>query len=354
MAMNRCKAHLSLSTKRFLCDMAITSLQVLFIYFIGLLILGYTPMQICLSWKCVSFNSFSIAFLLAIIHSIYCCYDDVFFRKFGFLLPEDITYYVFAHNNRLIELEEKIDIRTPKKSEIISDEGKFDQTKCLCYNILSNKDKKFFPGETKCFAPMLHIYSESNGRINRKIDPTNKCVDSDLKMTWNSLDNIDSNIRWLGKIKLLISKNVILLLFRSIMLLFLLFLMLSANPPLQIIVDPQSINENITIGTDRTVVLSIQNIGCELSSITAKILAASDSRLHIDGDKWNSESQVVDLSEGEVEFVKLKINGTDPGVDRGFVLIREYAFRRTSIASLDKIPIVRDLYIPFKITVQMK
>lgn len=343
MVTNRC--HDPFSLIRFFCDMTITSVQVLLFYFLGLLILGFTPIKILSGWQGLIFNCIILASSLSVIHHI-CCRNNKFFRKFGFLLPGDVTYYIFVHNKRLIQLSKSIDIKASRESECISDKDNMIQSECSCYKILSYNNMKFAREETKCFTPMLHVKAKKNERINRKIIPPKNRLKNDLEITWYSPDNVDFHIGNLERFNLLFSKNVILILYRAMMIIFLILILFYFNFPLQMIVEPQSISENTTEGTDQIAVLSIKNIGCELRNMTVR--SSSEEILSVDDNKWKSGQGTL-LPKDGVESVRLKIIGSTPGDYRGFIIINGSGFRRTLIDSLDQIPIKKEVYVPFKV-----
>lgn len=124
---------------------------------------------------------------------------------------------------------------------------------------------------------------------------------------------------------LLFSKNVILLLTRSLLLTVLFMFILMQNPPLMIAIEPSQVQENYTEGDGHFVVISVKNIGCDLLN---PILWNMSSSKRINAS-WNNISS--NFAHGDIRFINISIDREcPPGEYVGSILIEAKANRSIS------------------------
>jgi hypothetical protein len=136
--------------------------------------------------------------------------------------------------------------------------------------------------------------------------------------------NNTCNKMGLEYIYLLLSKNVILLLARSLIMTLIFLVVLFQNPPLMIAVNPCQIQENLTYGQDHFIYISTKNIGCDLFNPRSETISFNKSLINASF----VESDPIILC-NETRFVRLHISDKCPeGEYRGSIIIAAKANRR--------------------------
>jgi hypothetical protein len=355
--------------KRFVFDFIITFLFICILYILGLLILGFDLLQQIVpdSLQKIASNSLLLALIIVSVHLLLCLHDEAFFRKYTFLLPEDITYYIFLRNKSGVVLTDKtLVIGTPANSKHILSDPKLEEG-CLSYRI--DKLKK---GETKVIFLLLHTNkidliknwghdgnswererkrSEENRKIERKLEIPYKKFNMELDMWWSSPDNIFADASILRNAYLLLTKNVILLLFRFLISILLFFCVLALNPPPIIDVDSQQIYDNLTTNQEDTIIISINNLGCDLHNLAAKNSEKENASPIAIEKRWTSNS--INLDSNFPESIRLNIKSSDAGVYSGFISITANGSRRfTMIKSLNETAKKTLSIIPYHIQIK--
>jgi hypothetical protein len=321
---------------------------------IGLLILGLNLKQI--HTLDIIIEIIVLSGIITVLH-YFLCMDDTIFKKFGFLLPNDITYYIFIFNkiDRKLKNEVSLEITCNEKEKLESEKFKHILSCPKFEENLKYSIDKILGYESKCLFLLLHT---KDARKERKIyfnlSELNK---KNLKTWWWSPDPIDKDWSFVEKIFLLISKNTIVILAISMILTLLLSIVLLFNPPINLIVDPPLIKENMTEGQEKLIVISIKNIGCDLSDLT---LASSDNIL-MAKFKGRSNSSIESLPSGATKYANVTINYMPEGKYAGFINInasREIktikSSQKTEIRTIYEIPFSIQIYKnPFNIQVKV-
>lgn len=326
-----------------------------------------------------------LAMVISSIHGLLCI-SDKFFWKFAFLLPGDIYYYILAKSeSKPVPQGRKILVTLPADSDFIlskpvPDKGEENKTevknsdnwlkarfhgiflklsKILLvlsnwfaryrnvsgHMITENKDKK---NELKIsdkgltyktnaleidesMSIVLWLHTKNDRKIDAKDDGNTEggksAEDGKLSISCSHCEWESGKFGLLSMIYLLLSKNLILLLGRSLIMTFLFLFILFHNPPLMIVAEPMQIQENWTEGEDHHKVISAKNIGCDL--LHADLLCMNSSQEQFINAKWSSdENPIESFKSGEIKFIKLNIdNMSPPGEYSGSIVISAEAQR---------------------------
>jgi hypothetical protein len=332
----------------------------------------------------------ALAAVICIVHSVLCL-NNWFFWKFAFLLPDDIYYYILAENKCVSDQDLRITLYAKNKFILSRPElknPKDPDKNSIYYKITTfyycgarkaagmmcdfankyactldkkeieikekeTKEKSISHSEDKL---TFNIKKSSNREAERIIlwlrKTGNNVLTIDNKENFNVFESKfgDDSCSGLSKCSLLVSKNVILLLGRSLLLAFLFFLILLQNPPLMIAVEPLQFQENWTSGQEKVLMISAKNIGCNL--LDAYIWTNSSNNGLITAT-WTSNSitkKNVFLS-NDVDFIRLKVDEKCPaGEYRGSIKITGYA-NRTIIPDLPYLGLLDPPFIETPITV---
>jgi hypothetical protein len=300
-----------------------------------------------------------ITIIISIAH-YFLCWSNIYSWKFAFLLPGDTSYYIIVSNkgHSCIQ-DEEIAVKLPEGSVLIRSkpdhkwcESSFENgskyredferilkdSKCFHAGILAdrlashvsdtskwslwiNKTGKLSSGESESYVLWLHT---KKNRTLIPIDIKNKSLD----LTISHCDWANGDMGRLGALYLLLSKNVILLLIRSLVLAFLFLCILWQNPPLNIVTDPLQIKENCTAGDGGFVTISVKNAGCNLSQ--ADLSFPNSSKGQLINAKWNSNGSniIKQFNSNSIEFINLTIeNKCPPGEYMGSIIISADARR---------------------------
>jgi hypothetical protein len=333
-----------LELKRFATIFLISTVLSGFALILGFLILGFNINQIYIFD--VIIDALKIAIIISVFH-FFLCLDSTFFRKFGILLPNDITYYIFVFNKSSKKLESddykimenKLIIKTPETSKHILSYPEFEEG-CLHCDM-----GEFSAWETKHFFLLLHTV---NKRKDRKIDFNKDMLNKNLQLHWWSPDHISNEWSHLERFFLLISRNFVVILCISMILILLFGIVLLFNPPINLIVDPMLIKANLTEGEEKLIEISIKNIGCDLRNIT---IEPSDSKLKLD-DNWKSDRGIY-LSSGDSEGAKITIKNMSEGECSGILTIKANGVRDLKrIESINKTELKSIYEIPFNLQIK--
>jgi hypothetical protein len=272
-----------------------------------------------------------ITIIISIAHYL-LCRSNMYSWKFAFLLPGDISYYIIVSNkgHSCIQ-DEEIAVKLPEGSVLIRPKPDHKWCESSFENgskyredferIWINKTGKLSSGESESYVLWLHTRKI---RTLIPIDIKNKSLD----LTISHCDWANGDMGWLGALYLLLSKNVILLLIRSLVLAFLFLCILWQNPPLNIVTDPLQIKENSTAGDGDFVTISVKNAGCDL--LQADLSFPNSSKGQLINAKWNSSgsNMIKPFNSNRIEFINLSIeNKCPPGEYMGSIIISADASR---------------------------
>jgi len=373
---------------RLFWDFIITFFQVALLYVLFLIVLDL-DFEYLDWWDLVPFF-LALAAVICIVHSLLCL-NNWFFWKFAFLLPDEIYYYILAENKCVSDQDIRITLNARNKFILSRPErknGDAPNKNSIYFNILifyyygarkaagrmcdfankyagildkkeieikekETKEKSISHSEDKL---TFNIKKSSNREAERIIlwlrKKDNEILSIDNKENFNVFESKFGNdsCDGLSRFSSLLSKNVILLLGRSLLLAFLFFLILSQNPPLMIALEPLQFQENWTSGQENVLMISAKNIGCNL--LDAYIWTNSSNNELINAT-WTSNSitkKDVFLS-NDVDVIRLKVDENSPaGEYRGSIKITGYA-NRTIIPDLHYLGLLDLLFIETPITV---
>lgn len=251
-----------------------------------------------------------IAAIIAFLHLLFCLFSDEFFRKFAFLMPGDYYYYIFIKNNS--RLQKNISVTIKNANLVFPFPNKDTCTSPLQFTIDNSYVKE---------AKRILLWLQKNGP-----DDSSVTIDGDryyLEIIVRQFNNT-CNKMGLEYIYLLLSKNVILLLARSLIMTLIFLVVLFQNPPLMIDVNPCQIQENLTYGQDHFIYISTKNIGCDLFNPRSETISFNKSLINASF----VESDPIILC-NETRFVRLHISDKCPeGEYRGSIIIAAKANRR--------------------------
>jgi hypothetical protein len=184
------------------------------------------------------------------------------------------------------------------------------------------------------------ITAKDDGNIDTKETNTEEgksAEDGKLSISCSHCEWEYGKFGLLSKIYLLLSKNLILLLGRSLIMTFLFLLILWHNPPLMIVAEPMQIQENWTKGEDHYSVISAKNIGCDLLEV---YLFDNSSNEQFINANWSPmvENPIEIFKYDDITFINLSIDNTSPpGEYKGSISISAEAQR---IIFPDTLPLI--------------
>ncbi|MFZ2471106.1 MAG: hypothetical protein WAW52_04100 [Methanothrix sp.] len=315
--------------ERILLDLLFTSLLAALLAFFFMLILDLviTIEVIKDLFPLIGWLVMAIVFL----HLIFCLSND-FFWKFGFLLPDELYYYIFVKNKSDLS---KYLIINLDASELILSRPNWDHK-----NKLKIEIDKSCTNEAQRIVLWL-----------RKIGDNILTIEN--RDCFEIIESQGSNCGWKDaphSIYFVIYNNIILLLVRSLLLLSLFTLILLQNPPIMIAVDPTQIQENLSQGEERIITISTENIGCNLYDVKLDTRFFNESLVNA---AWMRSNLNVSGSfpSNNVDFVRLKVDENSPaGEYRGSIKITGYA-NRTIIPDLHYLGLLDLPFIETPITV---
>ena len=337
------------SIRRLLCDLFITFILVFLLADLFRRVLDLDD-----------FNTEKIFLICLVILSIsighhLLCISNNFFWKFAFLLPNDVYYYIFAkkkqnlYDNLEIELDKSINfiLSNPlpfQPGASHGDEIFQKNIKIRAYQIVL-KILKSMPG-----SKLLKYEIEDSDSIDiilllQKKDKTKlKIVNGENYYISQGQYGNQCNEFGLYFLYLLFSKNVILLLMRSILLIFIFMAILWQNPPLMVVADPLQIQENWTQDEISDIIISAKNIGCNLINVSLETESFDEKLINSYWISKPKEKNETFLS-NDVHFIRLMVNGKcPPGEYRGSIKITAKANRiivpnLSSWRFLDQLPL---------------